>query len=157
MPQFKQNHELTEFICNRALLNNSTEQRSKLKTGDLDEFQREMEEFDNNLALTSGIGLNRLKGSTKKRITAGEYRLSEEEKRVLGQANGLYIQKDYGSALDLLQKIIKENPQAYPAWNTLGLVHEELGNTEKSLQFRMTAALLTNDNELWKELAQKSM
>ncbi|KAL7327548.1 transcription factor TFIIIC subunit tfc4 [Mucor circinelloides] len=140
-----------------ALLNNSAEQRSKLKTGDLDEFQREMEEFDNNLALTSGIGLNRLKGSTKKRITAGEYRLSEEEKRVLGQANGLYIQKDYGSALDLLQKIIKENPQAYPAWNTLGLVHEELGNTEKSLQFRMTAALLTNDNDLWKELAQKSI
>ncbi|KAK4509384.1 uncharacterized protein ATC70_007735 [Mucor velutinosus] len=140
-----------------TLLNQSAEQRSKLKTGDLDEFQREMEEFDNNLALTSGIGLNRVKRSTKKRITAGELRLSDEVKRVLGQANGLYIQKDYGSAVDLLQNIIKENPQAYPAWNTLGLVHEELGNTEKSLQFRMTAALLTNDNDLWKELAQKSI
>ncbi|GAN08297.1 TPR-like protein [Mucor ambiguus] len=140
-----------------TLLDQSAEQRAKLKTGDLDEFQREMEEFDNNLALTSGIGLNRVKGATKKRITAGELRLSDEVKRVLGQANGLYIQKDYGSAVDLLQKIIKENPQAYPAWNTLGLVHEELGNTEKALQFRMTAALLTNDNDLWKELAQKSI
>lgn len=109
------------------------------------------------MALTSGIGLHRVKRSTKKRITAGELRLSEEVKRELGQANGLYIQKDYGSAVDLLQRIIKENPQAYPAWNTLGLVHEELGNTEKSLQFRMTAALLTNDNDLWKELALKSM
>lgn len=139
------------------MLNKSTEKRTKLKTGDLDEFQREMEEFDNNLALTSGIGLSRVKGSTKKRIMAGEYRLSDEVKRVLGEANGLYVQRDYGSAVDLLQKVIKENPQAYPAWNTLGLVHEELGNADKALQFRMTAALLTNDNDLWKELAQKSM
>jgi tetratricopeptide (TPR) repeat protein len=139
------------------MLNKSTEKRAKLKTGDLDEFQREMEEFDNNLALTSGIGLGRVKGSTKKRIMAGEYRLSDEVKRVLGEANGLYVQRDYGSAVDLLQKVIKENPQAYPAWNTLGLVHEELGNSDKALQFRMTAALLTNDNDLWKELAQKSM
>ncbi|KAI8638433.1 hypothetical protein BD408DRAFT_24153 [Parasitella parasitica] len=116
-----------------------------------------MEEFDNNLALTSGIGLSRVKGSIKKRITAGEYRLSDQVKRIMGQANGLYVQREYGSALDILQKVIEENPQAYPAWNTLGLVHEELGNTEKSLQFRMTAALLSNDNDLWKELAQKSI
>ncbi|CEP19103.1 hypothetical protein [Parasitella parasitica] len=139
------------------LLTKSSDQRTKLITGDLDEFQKEMEEFDNNLALTSGIGLGRVKGSTKKRITAGEYRLSDEVKRIMGQANGLYVQREYGSALDILQKVIEETPQAYPAWNTLGLVHEELGNTEKSLQFRMTAALLTNDNDLWKELAQKSI
>lgn len=139
------------------LLNSTAENRRKLKTGSLDEFQRDMEEFDNNLALTSGIGSSKVKGATKKRILAGEVRLSEEVKRQLGEANALYISRDYGSAIDILQQIIKDHPNAHPAWNTLGLVHEELGNRSKSLQLRMVAAHMCNDAHLWKELAQKSM
>lgn len=128
-----------------------------MKTGDLDEFQRDMEEFDNNLALTSGIGIHRLKASTRKKAMAGELKLPDEVKRQLGEANALYIARDYGSAIDILQEIIKDHPEAHPAWNTLGLVHEELGNKPKSLQLRMVAAHMCNDAHLWKELAQKSM
>jgi general transcription factor 3C polypeptide 3 (transcription factor C subunit 4) len=123
----------------------------------MDEFQREMEEFDNNLALTSGIGISRLKASAKKKALAGEIKLPDEVKRQLGEANSLYIARDYGSAIDILQDIITHHPHAHPAWNTLGLVHEELGNKPKSLQLRMVAAHMCNDAHLWKELAQKSM
>lgn len=139
------------------MLNSTIEKRSKLKTGGLDEFERDMEEFDKNLALTTGIGANKIKGAARKRIMAGEVRLSPEVKRLLGEANALYIARDYGSAIDILQKIIKDHPNAHPAWNTLGLVHEELGNKSKSLQLRMVAAHMCNDAHLWKELAQKSM
>lgn len=116
-----------------------------------------MEEFESNLAITSGIGLKNLTKAAKKRAMLGEIRLSDDIKRKLGEANGLYIARDYGAAIDILQEIIKENPNAHPAWNTLGLVHEELGNQEKSLQLRMVAAHMCNDTSLWKELGQKSM
>lgn len=139
------------------LLNNSASQRTKLKTGGQDELERDMEEFENNLALTSGIGIKNLSKSARKRALVGEVRLSDEVKRKLGEANGLYIARDYGAAIDILQSIIKENPKAHPAWNTLGLVHQELQNKERSLQLRMVAAHMCNDTSLWKELGQKSM
>jgi general transcription factor 3C polypeptide 3 (transcription factor C subunit 4) len=139
------------------LLDTSTEKRLKLKTGGKDELERDMEEFENNLALTSGIGLKKLSKGAKRKALAGELRLSDDVKRKLGEANGLYIGRDYGAAIDILQSIITDHPNAHPAWNTLGLVHEELGNKAKSLQLRMVAAHMCNDTSLWKELGQKSM
>lgn len=146
-----------ELMCNyySDLLNSSLKKRELLKTGGTEEMERDMEEFDNNLALNTGIG--KLKRGVKKKITAGEVRLPEEVKRKLGEANALYIGKDYGNAIAMLQEVITDHPEAYPAWNTLGLVHEELGNTAKSLQLRMVAAHMCNDASLWKELGQKSM
>lgn len=138
-------------------MNNSAAKRLKLKTGGQDEMEKDMEDFENNLALTSGIGLKNLDKGAKKRTMTGELRLSDEVKRKLGEANGLYIARDYGAAIDILQEVIKDNPNAHPAWNTLGLVHEELGNKAKSLQLRMVAAHMCNDTSLWKELGQKSM
>ncbi|KAG2232468.1 hypothetical protein INT48_005185 [Thamnidium elegans] len=139
------------------LLDNSAQQRLKLKTGGQDELEKDMEEFESNLALTSGIGIKNLSKVARKRALLGEIRLSDDIKRKLGAANGLYIARDYGAAIDILQDVIKENPNAHPAWNTLGLVHEELGNKEKSLQLRMVAAHMCNDTSLWKELGQKSI
>ncbi|CEG70320.1 hypothetical protein RMATCC62417_06239 [Rhizopus microsporus] len=137
------------------LLNSSLKKRELLKTGGTEEMERDMEEFDNNLALNTGIG--KLKRGVKKKLTSGEVRLPEEVKRKLGEANALYIGKDYGNAIAMLQEVITDHPEAYPAWNTLGLVHEELGNTAKSLQLRMVAAHMCNDASLWKELGQKSI
>jgi general transcription factor 3C polypeptide 3 (transcription factor C subunit 4) len=138
-------------------MDRSANKRSKLKTGGQDEMEKDMEEFENNLALTSGIGLKNLDKGAKKRALNGELRLSYSVKRKLGEANGLYIARDYGAAIDILQEVIKDNSNAHPAWNTLGLVHEELGNKAKSLQLRMVAAHMCNDTSLWKELGQKSM
>ncbi|KAI7906655.1 uncharacterized protein BX663DRAFT_497205 [Cokeromyces recurvatus] len=133
------------------------EQRERFRTGGIEELERDMEEFDNNLALTTGIGAKKIRGSLRKRMQAGEFKFSEEGKQRFGQANSLYIARDYGQAISLLQEIITEHPNAHPAWNTLGLVHEELGNNEKSIKFRMVAAHLCNDIKLWKELALKSI
>lgn len=138
-------------------MDNSAAKRLKLKTGGQDEMEKDMEDFESNLALTSGIGLKNLDKGARKRAMIGELRLTDEVKRKLGEANGLYIARDYGAAIDILQEVIKDNPNAHPAWNTLGLVHEELGNKAKSLQLRMVAAHMCNDTSLWKELGQKSM
>ncbi|KAI9476084.1 MAG: hypothetical protein EXX96DRAFT_596334 [Benjaminiella poitrasii] len=138
-------------------LKNIVDQRERFKTGGIEELERDMEEFDNNLALTTGIGAKKIKGALKRRMMIGEFKFSEDGKRRFGQANALYIARDYGQAIVLLQEIITEHPNAHPAWNTLGLVHEELGNNEKSIKFRMVAAHLCNDVKLWKELALKSI
>ncbi|KAG0181852.1 transcription factor TFIIIC subunit tfc4 [Apophysomyces sp. BC1034] len=126
------------------------------QTGGLDEISRDVEEFEDNLAATAGIGKSRRKG--KRRVTSGETKLPEEVKNMLGRANALYIAQDYGQAIDLLQTLITQHPNVYQSWNTLGLVHEEMGNAEKALQLRMVAAhMCQKDGGLWKELGLKSV
>ncbi|KAF7728472.1 transcription factor TFIIIC subunit tfc4 [Apophysomyces ossiformis] len=138
------------------LLQRTKEARERLKTGGLEEISRDVEEFEDNLVATAGIGKSRRKG--KRRVTAGESKLTEEVKNILGRANALYIAQDYGQAIDLLQTLITQHPNVYQGWNTLGLVHEEMGNTEKALQLRMVAAhMCQNDGALWKELGLKSV
>ncbi|KAI9314188.1 hypothetical protein BX666DRAFT_1971268 [Dichotomocladium elegans] len=138
------------------LLDSTREARSRLKTGDLDELAKDFEEFEDNLIHTVGIG--KLKHGKKKRITAGESRLPPEAKEMLGKANALYISRDYGKAIDCLQEVITKFSNIHQAWNTLGLIHEEIGNTERSLQLRMVAAHMNqNDASLWKELGVKSI
>ncbi|KAI9249560.1 hypothetical protein BY458DRAFT_525585 [Sporodiniella umbellata] len=137
------------------LLNSTLEKRAALKTGGADELERDMEDFDKNLAINSGIG--RVKRGVKRKLMGGELRLPEDIKRKLGEANSLYISRDYGNAIAILQEVITNHPQAHPAWNTLGLVHDELGNKSKSLRLRMVAAHLCDDVNLWKELAHKSI
>lgn len=138
------------------MLDRTKERRAQLKTGDLDEITRDFEEFEDNLIATAGIGKTR--HGSRRRITQGEARLSEEVKRKLGEANALYIAKDYGKAIDYLQELITEHPNVHQAWNTLGLIHDEMGNKDRSLQIRMVAAHMNQDDiALWKELGVKSM
>lgn len=140
----------------RNLLENTKETRERLKTGGLEELVADFEEFEDNLITTSGVGKTR--HGSKKRITQGEARLPAAVKQQLGQANAMYIAKDYGQAIDLLQDLITKHPNVHQAWNTLGLVHEEMGNKERSLQLRMVAAHINQtDVSLWKELGVKSL
>ncbi|KAI8143750.1 hypothetical protein BJV82DRAFT_83730 [Fennellomyces sp. T-0311] len=138
------------------LLDSTKEARLNLKTGGIDEIARDFEEFEDNLITTAGIG--KVRHGSKRRITTGEARLPPEVKELLGKANELYITQDYGKAVDFLQNLITKYPNVHQAWNTLGLVHEEMGNNEKSLQLRMVAAHMNqNDANLWKELGVKSI
>lgn len=115
----------------------------------------DFEEFEDNLITTVGIGKAR---RSKRKVTQGEARLPAAVKEQLGRANALYIEKDYGQAVDLLQDLITKYPNVHQAWNTLGLVQEEMGNTERSLQLRMVAAHINQgDIALWKELGVKSL
>ncbi|KAG2220363.1 hypothetical protein INT45_010749 [Circinella minor] len=123
---------------------------------DLDELARDFEDFEDNLIVTKGIGKTR--HGSKRRVLQGEERLAPEVKELLGEANLLYISQDYGKAIDFLQNLITKYPNVHQAWNTLGLVHEEMGHQDKALQLRMVAAHMNqSDSLLWKELGVKSI
>lgn len=77
-----------------------------------------------------------------------------EIQRLLGQANSAYVNKDYKEAVELFQQVIVTHPSVFQAWNIMGVIQEELGNTEKALQLYLVAAHLTpKDGALWKKLA----
>ena len=51
-------------------------------------------------------------------------------------------------------QVVRQSPNLVDPYHTLGLIYEELGQVEKSLEFFMIAAHLTpKDNTLWKRLA----
>lgn len=77
--------------------------------------------------------------------------------RLLGLANSAYVNKEYKEAVELFQQVIIKDPRVFQAWNTMGVIQEELGNTEKALQLYLVAAHITpKDGDLWKKLAQIS-
>jgi general transcription factor 3C polypeptide 3 (transcription factor C subunit 4) len=51
-------------------------------------------------------------------------------------------------------EVVRQSPNLVDPYHTLGLIYEELGQVEKSLEFFMIAAHLTpKDTSLWKRLA----
>ncbi|KAK3848666.1 MAG: hypothetical protein J3R72DRAFT_360930, partial [Linnemannia gamsii] len=77
-----------------------------------------------------------------------------EVHKLLGLANNAYVNRDYDQAVDYFQQVIVTHPNVFQAWNIMGVIQEELGNTEKALQLYLVAAHLTpKDGALWKKLA----
>ncbi|KAF9133295.1 transcription factor TFIIIC subunit tfc4 [Mortierella sp. 14UC] len=77
-----------------------------------------------------------------------------EVQKLLGLANNAYVNRDYDQAVDYFQQVIVTHPNVFQAWNIMGVIQEELGNTEKALQLYLVAAHLTpKDGALWKKLA----
>ncbi|KAF9306517.1 transcription factor TFIIIC subunit tfc4 [Mortierella antarctica] len=104
------------------------------------------------LALAPKSKKDRKKGSKK-----GAVVYHPEVQRLLGLANGAYVNKEYKEAVELFQQVIIKDPRVFQAWNTMGVIQEELGNTEKALQLYLVAAHITpKDGDLWKKLAQIS-
>ncbi|ORZ14617.1 hypothetical protein BCR42DRAFT_329198 [Absidia repens] len=138
------------------MLDATKETRKRLKTGAPEEFENDFADFEDNLLATATVGKKRNKALS--RVGKGEARLPKEVSQLLGRANGYYLSQDYGKAIDILQETITQYPNYHQPWNTLGLVHEEMGNTSKSLEVRMVAAHMSaNDVSLWKELGLKSI
>ncbi|KAG0332404.1 transcription factor TFIIIC subunit tfc4 [Podila horticola] len=104
------------------------------------------------LALAPKSKKDRKKGSKK-----GAVVYHPEVQRLLGLANSAYVNKEYKEAVELFQQVIIKDPRVFQAWNTMGVIQEELGNTEKALQLYLVAAHITpKDGDLWKKLAQIS-
>lgn len=138
------------------MLDSTKETRKRLKTGAGDEPADDFAEFEDNLIASATIGKKR--HQAKRRVAKGEAKLPKDVSERLGRANGYYINHDYGQAIDLLQETITLYPDYSQPWNTLGLIHEEMGNATKALEVRMVAAHMSkNDASLWKELGLKSM
>ncbi|CAO3590753.1 unnamed protein product [Absidia cylindrospora] len=139
-----------------SMLDTTKEARKQLKTGAPEEFENDFADFEDNLLATATVGKKRNKALS--RVGKGEARLPKEVSQLLGRANGYYLSQDYGKTIDILQETITQYPNYHQPWNTLGLVHEEMGNKTKSLEVRMVAAHMSaNDVSLWKELGLKSI
>ncbi|KAF9100961.1 transcription factor TFIIIC subunit tfc4 [Mortierella sp. GBA35] len=114
---------------------------------DLDENDPAIEELGLALAPKS-------KREKKKLQKKGVVIYPPEVQKLLGLANNAYVNKDYDQAVDLFQQVIVTHPNVFQAWNIMGVIQEELGNTEKALQLYLVAAHLTpKDGALWKKLA----
>ncbi|KAH7058247.1 hypothetical protein BKA57DRAFT_448865 [Linnemannia elongata] len=94
------------------------------------------------------------KREKKKMQKKGIITYPPEVQKLLGLANNAYVNRDYDQAVDYFQQVIVTHPNVFQAWNIMGVIQEELGNTEKALQLYLVAAHLTpKDGSLWKKLA----
>ncbi|KAG0272867.1 transcription factor TFIIIC subunit tfc4 [Linnemannia exigua] len=94
------------------------------------------------------------KREKKKLQKKGTVTYPPEVQKLLGLANNAYVNRDYDQAVDYFQQVIVTHPNVFQAWNIMGVIQEELGNTEKALQLYLVAAHLTpKDGALWKKLA----
>uniref|UniRef100_A0A7S2ZGK1 General transcription factor 3C polypeptide 3 n=1 Tax=Rhodosorus marinus TaxID=101924 RepID=A0A7S2ZGK1_9RHOD len=77
---------------------------------------------------------------------------------LMGEANTLYMRREFDDALKILRRIAKDAPKAIPPYHTLGLIHEELNDPRRALDYYMIAALLErSDAALWRKNALHSM
>lgn len=75
---------------------------------------------------------------------------------MIGEAAAAYIDKDSQKAIDICREVIRIEPAAHEAWNTLALVHEELNEHDTALKLRIMAAHLQGDADVWRELGRAS-
>eukprot|EP00002_Diphylleia_rotans_P025863 TRINITY_DN5134_c0_g1_i1.p1 TRINITY_DN5134_c0_g1~~TRINITY_DN5134_c0_g1_i1.p1 ORF type:complete len:1031 (-),score=223.18 TRINITY_DN5134_c0_g1_i1:100-3192(-) len=73
---------------------------------------------------------------------------------LLGEANMLFMTKDFDKALSMLSEVIRQCPQSSDAYHTLGLIYENLGHKKRAFDAYLIAAALTpRDLSLWKRLS----
>ncbi|KAG8991648.1 transcription factor TFIIIC subunit tfc4 [Tulasnella sp. JGI-2019a] len=99
-------------------------------------------------------GAPRKKGRKKGHRVGVE--LSYQVQHMIGEAAAAYVERDLPKALELCQEVIRIEPGAHSAWNTLALVYDDLNEPETSLKFKIMAAHLQNDSDIWSELGRAS-
>ncbi|KAG8882395.1 transcription factor TFIIIC subunit tfc4 [Tulasnella sp. 331] len=82
--------------------------------------------------------------------------LSHQVQHMIGEAAAAYVERDLPKSLELCQEVIRIEPGAHSAWNTLALVYDDLNEPETSLKFKIMAAHLQNDSDAWSELGRAS-
>jgi general transcription factor 3C polypeptide 3 (transcription factor C subunit 4) len=97
-----------------------------------------------------------LQSKGKRKYRRNNHIPSPEVAALIGQANLAYIQSQFAEAIPILLEVIRIDPKIHSAWQTMAVCHQELGNTEQSLQCNLLAAHLDGDAQTWKDLAQRS-
>ncbi|POW03655.1 hypothetical protein PSTT_10954 [Puccinia striiformis] len=99
-----------------------------------------------------------MKPGKRRRFKArGEPELSVEVSILLGKANLAFIEKKYDEAIPVFEEIVRIEPMCRMAWNNLGAIYQDMGDFERSSQFRIIGAHLTAKSaDIWKELASES-
>lgn len=86
--------------------------------------------------------------------------LPPQTARLMGMANQCYVNKKYGEAITHLLDVIKESPEGPEAYQTLGLIHEELSELDKAISYYIIAAHLgkkDSEGDLWRRLARLTL
>ncbi|GAC95566.1 hypothetical protein PHSY_003142 [Pseudozyma hubeiensis SY62] len=110
-------------------------------------------EFENELRAAAGF-----KQKRRARRRAHEQPLSPEVQALLADANLAYVENRVHDAIPKLEEVIRIEPNVKAAWNTLGLIYEEIGEEEKSIQCRIIGAhLQSGASQEWKSLAYRSI
>jgi len=97
------------------------------------------------------------RGRRRRRKTRKKDTLPPHLEALMGQANILYMKRDFNRALEILRTIVREAPKSVAPYHTLGLIYEERGDARRALDFYMIAALLDKSNvDLWRKNAISS-
>ncbi|GAC73563.1 RNA polymerase III transcription factor TFIIIC [Moesziomyces antarcticus T-34] len=116
-------------------------------------IEAENAEFENELRAAAGF-----KQKRRVRRKAHEQPLSAEVQALMAEVNLAYVENRLHDAIPKLEEVIRIEPSVMAAWNTLGLIYEELGEEEKSIQSRIIGAhLQPRANAEWKTLAYRSI
>jgi predicted Zn-dependent protease len=77
----------------------------------------------------------------------------------MGEANLRFVRGDRDTAIRMCMEIIRQDPTAPEPFQTLSNLYEEAGESEKSLQFALIAAHLSQpqDPEEWARLADVAL
>ncbi|XP_065848859.1 uncharacterized protein [Euphorbia lathyris] len=96
---------------------------------------------------------SRKKAKMRGRRKGSKKKLSPQITKMLGDATVLYAHGRYEEAIPVLNEVVRLAPHVPDSYHTLGLIHIELGNTEKAMGFYTIAArLMPKDSPLWKTL-----
>jgi len=150
----ERNEREFEKLMEAATAKNYSDANENLRTL-WDVGEGDLEDFQDNLAETAGIGRSRRRKGKRRQK---EYPLTPEIKALLGDANEHYIKQEYAEAIELYQEIVRQDSKVHSAWVNLALIQEELGNREKALLLKMVAAhLKPKEIDTWKSLASASL
>lgn len=84
---------------------------------------------------------------------------SPEVESILREASSLYGLGQHHEAIKLLTEVIRIDPSVRKAWVSLATNHDELGNYEKALKFKIVAAHLMSAKAAaieWADLGKQS-
>jgi general transcription factor 3C polypeptide 3 (transcription factor C subunit 4) len=77
-------------------------------------------------------------------------RMTSEVEQLLGKANQHYIFQEFDSAVEILHEVITKAPGIPDPYHVLALIYEEKKEREKSVNFYLLAAQITQrDSDLW--------
>ncbi|OII78104.1 TPR repeat-containing protein [Cryptosporidium andersoni] len=94
----------------------------------------------------------------KRKTGSTPVNVSPEVEKLLQKANDAYLAKEFMSAIEILEEVVKKAPGLHDPFHMLGLIYEqELDDKAKAAEFYFLAAhLVVNDIYLWKRIGQMS-
>ncbi|XP_064653251.1 general transcription factor 3C polypeptide 3-like isoform X1 [Lineus longissimus] len=94
----------------------------------------------------------------KKRTRKLHSRLPKDLQGLMGEANLMFARGKRDEAIKMCMEVIRLAPNAPEPFQTLGMLYEELDDTDKAMQFHLIGAhLAPSDSDQWCKLAEMAI